>query len=420
MLKAVGEAFSVVGAGAKLWLKHWPVLLTIALLALAGRMGAQWAALRLSDIYNTLGWLALVFGPLSAVTGIVLMLYTLRHSMPALTRAADTTAPEDPLRHRERRLIDMLASVLVPFLAVYASYGFLKEDLFRFYNSLYGEEYAQADFFSGELSDGSRFEIGTGWVLPVVIVSAVVLKFGLAKLEGRKSGWGLGLLGAYVEALWLAAIATYLTIYKDIAWDWVESRRGVEMFVDGWEAMLSKLGPFADVVDAVGSFAINVAANVDSLIIVPIAWLTVGAVVYGHKLVEPSPPPQPRLLRMVPGPVRRAGLELSSEVTERFHGLFGGLRQLAVAGLAPMLMFVVAFLASKRLEDGLNELARWIIGPQSASQYLAFTPHITIFTRAIGLTVTMCLLAAAVERVLATGGAVRDDEEETERTRQPA
>ncbi len=45
------------------------------------------------------------------------------------------------------------------------------------------------------------------------------------------------------------------------------------------------------------------------------------------------------------------------------------------------------------------------MGPQAASPWLAFTPHITTITRAVGLTVTVCLLAAAVERVLATGGA---------------
>ena len=119
---------------------------------------------------------------------------------------------------------------------------------------------------------------------------------------------------------------------------------------------------------------------------------------------------QPRILRAVPAPVRRWGGELTGELVERFTGLIGGLRQLAVAGLAPMLIFALTFLASQRLEDGLNELGRLIMGPQAASPYLAFTPHISTITRAVGLTVTMCLLAAAVERVLASGGAVRDEE----------
>jgi hypothetical protein len=69
-----------------------------------------------------------------------------------------------------------------------------------------------------------------------------------------------------------------------------------------------------------------------------------------------------------------------------------------------MLIFGLAFLASARLEDGLNLLARHLIGPQELDTWLAFSPHVTTVARAIGLTVTLCLLAAAVDRVLAASG----------------
>ena len=413
VLRAVRDAFAVVGAGAMLWLRHWPVLLTIALFALAARMAALWAAVRLSDYQNTLGVLTLALAPLAAVTGIVLMLYTLRHSLPALSQAGAAIAPQDKVRHHERTLLDMLASVLVPFLAVYASYGLLKEDIDRYLNSLYGEEFAQADFFSGHTDiDTSRFDFASGWLLIVIVVIAVAVKFGLAKLEGRRAWVGFGLIGAYVEVLWLATLAIQVTNWKDTIWSWAESRRGVEMFVDGWEAMLGRLGPFANVVDAAGAWALGVISSVDSLVVVPIAWLTVGAVVYGHKLAEPPEPPQPRILRVLPGPVRRWGGELAGEVLERFTALFGGLRQLAVAGLAPMLIFGLAFLASQRLQDGLDRLARLIIGPQTAGEWIAFSPHVDTITRAVGLTVTMSLLAAAIERVLAYGLAEVPEEED--------
>ncbi|GLY32979.1 hypothetical protein [Kineosporia sp. NBRC 101731] len=414
MLRAIRDAFVVVGAGARLWLRHWPVLLTLALFALAARAGAIWAAVRLSDINNTTGILTLVLAPLAAVTGIVLMLYTLRHSLPALRDAATVVAPQDVVRHRERRLLDMLASVLVPFLAVYASYGYLKEDIDRFMNTVFGEEFAQNDYFAGASglgNDVSRFDIGNGWVTAAVVAIAIVLKFGLAKLEGRRAWIGFAFLGAYVEVLWLATIAVRITTYKDTAWAWAQSRRGVEMFVDGWEAALDRLGPLAGPVDTAGAWTLDLIASVDSLVIVPVAWLTVGAVVYGHKLIEQPAPPEPRILRVVPGPVKRAGAELFGEVAERFTGLLGGLRQLAVAGLAPMLIFGLAFLASQRLEDGLYALGRLLLGPQAASPWLAFSPHIEILTRAVGLSITMCLLAAAVERVLASGGTTVDEPE---------
>lgn len=128
LLDGVTGLFSVVVSAARLWWGHWPVLLTLALLGGAGRMGAIWAATVVSNDHHTLGIMILVLAPLCSVTAIVLMLYSLRRSLPHVASAAASVGPEDRATHRERRLVDILASVLVPFLAVYASYGFLKED----------------------------------------------------------------------------------------------------------------------------------------------------------------------------------------------------------------------------------------------------------------------------------------------------
>jgi hypothetical protein len=409
MRDAITGLFTVVVAGARLWLRHWPVLLTLALLGAAGRMGAIWAATVVSNHNNTLGILVLVLAPLASVTAIVLMLYAMRRSLPQIASASSATAPDDPLRHRERRLIDLLASVLVPFLAVYASYGLLKEDTDRFVNAAVADEFfANADIFyhPGSAIDTDRFVFATGWAAFAIVAGALIFRFGLAKLEGLRGWIGFGFIGAYVEVLWLTTLAAHVTIYQDAIWDWVESRRGVEIFVGWWLDLLDLIGPVATPVDAAANWLLGILGNFDAIVVVPVAWLTVGAVVYGHKLVPPPEPPQRkfRVLAKVPRPIRRWSGELLADVRDRFVALFGGLRQLAVAGLAPMLIFGLAFLASARLEDGLNLLARQLIGPQELDTWLAFSPHVNTVTRAIGLTVTMCLLAAAVDRVLAAGG----------------
>jgi hypothetical protein len=406
MRKAVTGLFSVVVAGSRLWLRHWPVLLSIALLGAAVRMGAIWAATEVSDHNNTLGVLVLVLAPLGSVTAIVMMLYSLRDSLPHIAGAAATAGPQDAVRPRERRLIDMLASVLVPFLAVYASYGFLKEDTDRYINAAVADEFLNnADIFyhPGNAIDTDRFVFATGWVAVAVVAGAIVLRFGLAKLEGRRGWVGLGFAGAYVEVLWLTTLAAHVTIYQDVVWDWVESRRGVDIFAGWWLDLLDRMGPAADPIDFVTDWLFGLLGNFDAIVVVPVAWLTVGAVVYGHTLVPPAEPSErnPRLLAKVPRPVRRWSLELFDDVQERFAGLFSGLRQLAIAGLGPMLIFGLSFLASARLEDGLNLLARNLIGPQAADTWLAFSPHVATVTRSIGLTLTLCLLAAAIDRVLA-------------------
>lgn len=404
----VAGLFSVVATALRLWWGHWPVLLSLALLGGAGRMAAIWGGVVVSDVNNTLGVMVLVLAPLASVTAIVLMLYVLRHSLPHISSVASSAAPESRTTHRERRLIDLLASVLVPFLAVYASYGFLREDTDRFINSAFADEFFNnADIFyrPGNAIDTDRFVFATGWLAAGIVVGAIILRYGLGRLEGARRWVGLGFLGAYVEVLWLTTLAAHFSMYKDAAWDWAESRRGIDMFVSGWLDLLDRLGPLAGPVDTVGDWLLGVLGGVDALVVVPLAWLTVGAVVYGHKLAPPAPPPRrvPAVVQRIPGPVRRWGGEVLGDVRERFIGLTGGIRRLLIAGLAPMLIFGLAFLASARLEDGLELLARQLIGPQALDTWLAFSPHVSTVTRAVGLTVTMCLLAAAVDRVLSVG-----------------
>jgi hypothetical protein len=416
MREAVTDLFTVVMAGARLWLKHWPVLLSIALLGAAGRMGAIWAATVISAHDNTLGVLVLVLAPLASVTAIVMMLYSLRESLPHIASAASGAEQEGA--PRRRRLIDLLASVLVPFLAVYASYGLLKEDTDRYVNATVADEFLNnADLFyhPGHAIDTNRFVFATGWLAVAIVAGAIIFRFALDKLEGLKGRVGVGFVGAYVEVLWLTTLAAHVTLYKDEIWSWAESRRGVDMFAGWWLNLLDLLGPLANPVDFVTNWLFDLLGNFDAIVVVPVSWLTVGAVVYGYSLVEEPEPAQELdeaaaaeeerrrlgVLARVPRPVRRWSGELTSDLRERFAALAAGLRQLAVAGLAPMLIFGLAFLASARLEDALNLLARTLIGPQQVDTWLAFSPHVVTLTRSIGLTVTMCLLAAAVDRVLA-------------------
>lgn len=407
-LRALGaDLVRVVADGGRLWLRHWPALLTIALLGGAVRMGAIWAASAVSEANSTLGFAVLVLGPLGSVAAIVLMLLVMRQSLPTLSAAAGLGAPVDPTTHRPRRVVDVLASVLVPFLAVYTSYGYLAEDRDRYENAIIlGEQ--QQDIWS-DTTAHAEFEralVATGWVVIAVIVVAVVLRWGLARLEGRVRRTPLGFVGAYVEAFWLVVAAAGFAAYREDVWAWVESRRAIDIVIGWWESFLDVLGPVAGPVDAVADQLLQILSNLDDLVVVPLAWLAVGAVVYGRKLeARPLRITPPRRLERVPGRVRlwvgKVLKPVGGDLRARFSGLVNGTRQLAVAGLGPMLVFGLAFLVALRLEDLLVLGVRALTGPQPLDTWLAFSPHVETVTRAVGLTVTAALLAAAVDRVLA-------------------
>lgn len=405
---------AVVAQGVRLWVRSWPVLLVIALLAVAGRHAAGWAAVNASTVNNTFGWAALVLAPLSMVAGIVAMLHVLRRDLPALAAIGRTRAPDDPASGHERGLVDVLASVFVPFLALYASYGLLAEDRSRFLNTAAYREFRESFSLSGEGADGSFVDLATGWGLVAVVVVAVVLRWLLGRWEGRSHRRALAFAGAYVEAFWLLAVAAFATQMLDSVWTWIESRRAVAIVLEWWLTVLDALGPVAGPIDAAVNAVAGVLGNLDDLVVIPLAWLTVGAVVYGHKLATP-PKHEPRLRppaawQRVPAPVRRwtteAAAPVVGDVRGRFTALVDGLRRLAIAGLGPMLVFALAFLVATRIEEGILLLFRAISGPQDVDTWLAFAPMVSSVATAVGLTVTMALLAAGVDRILAGQAAV--------------
>ena len=411
---------AVVAQGARIWWRSWPVLLVIALLAVAGRHAAGWAAVNASTVNNTLGWAVLVLAPLSMVAGIVAMLHVLRRDLPALAAIGRTRGPDDATSGHERGLVDVLASVFVPFLALYASYGLLKEDRDRFLNTAAFRQFVEGVDFTGQGDgpDGSFVDLATGWGLVAVVVVAVVLRWLLGRWEGRSHRRALAFAGAYVEAFWLLAVAAFATQLLDKVWTWVESRRAVSIVLDWWLTVLDALGPVAAPVDAVVDAVAGVLGNLDDLVVIPLAWLTVGAVVYGHKLAAP-PKREPRLRppgawQRVPAPVRRwtteAAAPVVGDVRGRFTALVDGLRRLAVAGLGPMLVFALAFLAATRIEEAILMLGRAITGPQDVDTWLAFAPMVSSVATAVGLTVTMALLAAGVDRILAGQAAAAPQE----------
>lgn len=405
---------AVVAQGGRLWVRSWPLLLVIALLAVAGRHAAGWAAVNASTVNNTLGWAVLVLAPLSMVAGIVAMLHVLRRDLPALDAIGRTRGPDDATSGHERGLIDVLASVFVPFLALYASYGLLEEDRARFLNTAAYRQFVEnVSFTGGDGPDGSFVDLATGWALVALVVVAVVLRWLLGRWEGRSHRRAIAFAGAYVEAFWLLAVAAFATQLLDQAWAWVESRRAVAIVLDWWLTVLDALGPVAAPVDAVVDTVAGIVGNLDDLVVIPLAWLTVGAVVYGHKLASPparAPRPGLAAWQRVPAPVRRwtteAAAPVIGDVRGRFTALVDGLRRLAIAGLGPMLVFALAFLVATRLEEGILLLARSLSGPQDVDTWLAFAPMVSSVATAVGLTVTMALLAAGVDRILAGQAAV--------------
>ncbi|WP_345627546.1 hypothetical protein [Rugosimonospora acidiphila] len=406
----MGEATAVIETAAGVLFRHWPALFTLSFAGLGARALLTSAAVEASKVNAALGFLVFVLVPMTTLTSLVLMMRVVRGSLPWLFLAErrGSDAAGTPAAARGA-LLDHLGSVLIPFLAVYASYGYLKQDLSNYvYSVLYDAVFNNADIFNGGAIDvASRLPFSLTTSVVSVVVVSVVARFVLGKWKlAKRYGW-LGIVGAYVEVIWISLVAGLLSQLNGTSHKWVEDRRVVHGLVSGLDAAVDHLGPLAGLGHAVLSIVGTLFDSVDTVIVVPVAWLAVGAVVYGYK-IAPAEPLAIELQELLdrrwsrmPGVVRRVGAEAGASLRERFGPLIRGLQLLTRTGLRPMLLFCLAFVIIQPAATWLWEIERWLIGPHNLTQlWMPLSKTLSTFNDGVSLVLLVALLGSAVDRVL--------------------
>lgn len=400
---------AVLVTAGRLILRHWPMLLTLALAGVAVRNAALWAAVVVSDWNSWVGQLFLVLTPLGYLLPLIAMLHLMRESLPRLRAVGEMEGPVAPTEGRPRRLVDVAASMLVPFLAVYVSYGLMEQDRLRFTNQAAFEEFNSAGLGGPGPDFGGRVGIYSLQVMVMIVAIAWVLRWALGLAERKTSFLALAFVGALTEVYYTGQVARQWTGAKNLTSNWLDDRVVVHAVQSRYEAAVDQLGPFANPIERMTSFVFGLIGSLDAVVIVPMAWLTVGAVVLGHKL---SPPPVrgPRAGRV--GVVRRVGGSLFADIRERWSAFWGGLRLLFTAGLLPMLAFCLVFLVVLRVPLLFSHLWRWMAGPTDTTTWLAFSAWETGLGLALSMALLAPLLAAAIEwlvapKVTASAGTAR-------------
>lgn len=374
------------------------MLTLIYLLGAAAHNGLLWFCVWLSETHSTTAAFVLPLVPMATLTALVLALRELAPSLhhvrpPAVSR------------------LTLLASTLVPFLTVYVSQQYLKEDTRAFLNAATSDELLERSGGLGPSTfNGDRTNIASGVALVGIVVGALVVRWLLDRLDLPEKAVGWGLFAAYVEVLWVWILAKRLSNFTGDIESWVRTRQLTGWLLDRWAGLVDVLGPLGRPVDAVVQWFWGAIGQADAVIVVPIAWLTVGAVVYGRELeargrrVTPAGDhpgaPWGRAVTRLPAPVRRVGREATANFRGRFSALGNGIRLLAVAGLAPMLLFCLVFLLSRQVEVGVTEALRRVVGPRDFRDALTLSPYLSLISRGVYTVVLVALLGAAIDRIL--------------------
>ncbi|HUP99479.1 MAG TPA: hypothetical protein VM093_03380 [Aeromicrobium sp.] len=379
----------VLHSAGRLLMRHWPALMVIGLVGAAVRSAAIWTAVIVSDKSGWAGQLILIVAPLAYLVAIIAMIQLCRQSLAELPPG------------RSSALLDIAISVLVPFLTVYVAAGLFEDDHSRFINQAAFKEHNQVGVgvqydFSGRLG------VFPGQIVVMIIAIAWVLRWVLGQFDRKVSFLGLALVGALVDVYYSTVVARMVDKNKDGMVGWVEHRNATHWLVEPYGAVIDRLGPFAHPVDAFTTWLFSLLGSVDAVVVVPLAWLTVGAVVLGHQLAEPEPEPGPAS-PATPTAWRKGWSvlrSLTSDIRERFTAFWGGLKLLATAGLGPMLGFCIAFLLVLKAELLVGFLIRHLVGPVDTDTWLAFSPMEGVLSQALEMALIAVLLTAALDWLL--------------------
>lgn len=390
---------------ARLLWRHWPVLLVLYLLGMAGREISMYLAVQGSGVSVWLGAVLLPFAPLSLMIAVLLML--------------DAVGPS--LWHgpaRQDRLT-LLAGALVPFLAVYSAQGYLRADRQRFLNKAMADEFQNDSYLFDPTTFQSRTIADVDPTVMIAVILAVlllrrVLDWTGATRKNVPARW----FAAWLEVAWLTWLASMLLAQLDTIQEWLEQRVFVDWALDAWDGFLTLLGPLAGVASTLVGWVGALVSDLDALVVLPLAWLTTGAVVYGGTLTSRTLGTTAMSTRLswsaaqlvrvksrvalLPQPLRGWLHAVGKALFERFTALMGGLRTLAVGGVVPMVLFCLAFLISRYAEVATAELIRWAVGPQATQDVVTFDSYVRIASTSVSLLLQVTLVAAAVDRLLIT------------------
>lgn len=378
---------------------HWPELVGLFLAGWIGRMSFLWVATEVSDWSPTLAVLILPLAPFCTLLSFVLMLRSMAPTLPAFSGMFERRTA----RERWTEDFAVAGKVLLPFLAIYASAGLLKQDATVFLLDSAADEALNTTI---QDIDWGRADYAPGLTIVAFVVIALVARKVIAVfgLVNKHLAWAA--VAAYIEILWIMTLANALNSQIEQIVEWATTRRISAPIITWWDGLIATVREWSAVADAIVTMVITVLDNLGAVVVVPVAWLAIGAAVYGHQLrstelAVPGHEEVTKRLGKIPNPVKRVAAQITEPVITPIQSAFGAIKKIAVAGILPMVMFCIVFVAAGVVQNGVALLLRGLIGPGDGARQFALEPYAMLAQRGVYFVLALALLAAAVNAIVA-------------------
>lgn len=273
----------------KLWWRFWPQLTLLVLIGIVLNDQLLWLSVQAGYVSRLLGLSTLTLVVLVKLIITVTMFLAMRPALPALAAAhaaalaggvAGHGSPARPIRFPKLTSVSAAVTItLLPFFAYYAAWGLLSNTT-REYSLTY-LQYAALE------GSGNPLDVATSWVVVVLVVVTWALRRLFKMMKDRTGAPIWRILMIVCETNW-AFIGLYvLSQWKDEAWAWAEGtplwdvlRRLWEAIVPTAQAAYAAMVPVEQAPPTAG----DILSGLFIYAVLPVAWLMMAAVVYGHDI----------------------------------------------------------------------------------------------------------------------------------------
>ncbi len=414
------EVAGLAAATARLVRERGAVLLGLFCAGWAVHQVGLFGSALLGVRHEVLANLVFVLAVVAELVALVLMVGAVRPALVVPPAADDDASPAParavpPALLAHERTLDVVTLAVGPFLAVYAVWGFLDDEVGALFRSNYVVQgIGGVQDWSISL-DTERLPLylglaAGGWLLRAVV--RVVLRH-------RRSD-AVGVLGVVAEGVWALSVFVVLVVAVRAAKAWLEQRVVWSELAAAGQAVVSLLPDLAlplgpTLREAVQTLATEGPAVLATVLGLPLMWLALTAVVYGWREVSAADvlagtPVAARLERWTrygTTPAGRVVLLATDDLRTKYLPVLQALRLVARAGprvIGAYLLLSAALQALRGLlEIGLSVL----VGPRSTAVTLLLDPASDLVVSALATTVSVALYGAVFARAVGQGRGVQ-------------
>lgn len=395
----------------RVWWRVLPRLLTWAILGwlgyqlslqIAGRLAAHWPWL-------AMGVFALGFVATLAAAVVSLRIVGDELGVPALVAQQAADQDRDEPEGEAASMTRVLALTLLPFLGIYAAFGYTDDRAAAMLALDYGRTAGLSEDIMLRL-DPLASTRATITVLAIVVGAYIVRR--VLDLVHDRVGWRvLGFAVAAFEAFFLlVAIFAGQRLFRFLV-NWLESRQLVTWILDDL-APLAQIARELRLPQVWSFFVEHVWSPLADVLVEPVVWLALAALVLGSRFAsiadlwrQGHTGHQNRLARIRNNHgLRRVALEtqeaLLGDIDDKYLPTWWSLRLIVRAGLAFLASYVVVYAVVAAAKTGLISLIRFLVGGHDFAFWASFDPVIGLVDAVAVEPLRLVLLAVAYRRCL--------------------